>query len=742
MSDGQNDQFEAADLRIDSAHSRAHYNGNTIYLTPLLCSILNCIHSETPHYVGRETIIRVAWAQKAIEGSTFDQARIRLDRLLLPHGLEIENAPRMGFRLKSARRPHRSAPGERQSSGGADTGRNSFQLPTHVYIHFLDIYHSFRAIYDNGVSRDRVWREGRRAFRLAFLCSNNLSIPASSYFESELARWVLAEHVVLSEMGVVSLTSGHDSLDKQRNSKLNQYGPYSPEHLRHAYESVPQCPPPPYIQREGSSLRLIQAFWMEYLESGRLRSRLEKLAPSVDMKAFDHAWTSIPTELGDRAFTPDHVASIMAAMGFHDVPRVVLAESIEGPYVRGYPNDIGAVVVSDLNYLASPFALGEDLAVLSYRSLCIGLSSVGLLGLIDNCDTNLLLSLRLVKELRELCQLMNAAPVLNEQSWLLATKCKRAIRQLLKNQKQHDPRGFVILAPERRQSTDPLVGIITALPVEFVAMKQLLSESYSRHIKDDPNRYLMGFIRGDSPDEAQSDKHTTRLPVVLTRLRRAGTNSAASSATNLLRSFPSVQVVVMTGIACAVPNPEVPAKDVRLGDVVVSDHRGVVQFDHVTRSNGLDSLKSALPPPSSRLVDALNELEVNEYQNVKPWLNYIREIIDKIPSFARPDEDKLGESAEADAEMASAPRIFRGVIGSSNTLLRDEEYRNYLRDHYGLMAIEMEGSGIAEATWNFDKFYFVIRGTCDYGDNTKGDTWHRYASAIAAAYTRALLDVY
>jgi nucleoside phosphorylase len=62
-----------------------------------------------------------------------------------------------------------------------------------------------------------------------------------------------------------------------------------------------------------------------------------------------------------------------------------------------------------------------------------------------------------------------------------------------------------------------------------------------------------------------------------------------------------------------------------------------------------------------------------------------------------------------------------------------------MRDEHALYAIEMEGAGVAESAWQFDKYYLVVRSACDYG-HPKGDTWHRYAAAAAAAYTKAILE--
>jgi hypothetical protein len=54
--------------------------------------------------------------------------------------------------------------------------------------------------------------------------------------------------------------------------------------------------------------------------------------------------------------------------------------------------------------------------------------------------------------------------------------------------------------------------------------------------------------------------------------------------------------------------------------------------------------------------------------------------------------------------------------------------------------VEMEGFGIAEATWNLGRGYLVVRGICDYCDSHKNDVWQGYAAVVAAAYARAVLE--
>ena len=52
----------------------------------------------------------------------------------------------------------------------------------------------------------------------------------------------------------------------------------------------------------------------------------------------------------------------------------------------------------------------------------------------------------------------------------------------------------------------------------------------------------------------------------------------------------------------------------------------------------------------------------------------------------------------------------------------------------------MEGSGIAEAAWQADRGYIVVRGICDYANGGKEKSWQPYASAVAAAFVRHLVE--
>ena len=90
-------------------------------------------------------------------------------------------------------------------------------------------------------------------------------------------------------------------------------------------------------------------------------------------------------------------------------------------------------------------------------------------------------------------------------------------------------------------------GVLTALPLEFAAMLAMLDEQRPLSVSGDPNDYVVGSF----PAVDGSGMHH----IVVTLLKKIGNNTAAAAASALLRSFPSVQDVLMVGIAGGCPHP-------------------------------------------------------------------------------------------------------------------------------------------------------------------------------------------
>lgn len=293
----------------------------------------------------------------------------------------------------------------------------------------------------------------------------------------------------------------------------------------------------------------------------------------------------------------------------------------------------------------------------------------------------------------------------------------------------------------------PTIGIITALPHETAAVRAVLGE---------PRRIdVVGSGAGRAYWLAELPSLRGGIHHVVIAQADIGNNLAAHRAGFLLSHFPKVDVI-MCGIAGGIPYPFRPAEHVRLGDIVVSSQKGVVQYDFVKRKIGRkrtevpEEIRASPHRPSSVLLEAVRILEANMHLRERPWEVMLSEVLARL-FWVRPDAstDVLADTSKAgkivphpeDAERRQGqPRVFLGPIGSANTLLKDPAKRDALRDQFGVKAVEMEGSGIQDATWIHGVGYLVVRGICDYCDANKNDLWQKYAAVAAAAYVRVLLE--
>ncbi len=254
----------------------------------------------------------------------------------------------------------------------------------------------------------------------------------------------------------------------------------------------------------------------------------------------------------------------------------------------------------------------------------------------------------------------------------------------------------------------------------------------------------------------------------------------------------------MCGIAGAVPHPESPESHVRLGDIVVCDRTGVIQYDRgkqrdprltrpkpssrgiasrmfwgVLRMLGIDhprmtrdsaevnslegfECRGSPRPPCPQLLAAVRRIDADQRtlsnSRLRLWESFVDKFLEMVGNpeqWKRPDDaldlliDDKNElpipHPKDDQRRSGRPRVFYGPIGAANVVQADPRRRNELRRRHALKAIEMESSGVADLSWLSQVGYIVVRGTCDYCNSEKGDAWHNYAALAAAAYTRTIL---
>lgn len=294
------------------------------------------------------------------------------------------------------------------------------------------------------------------------------------------------------------------------------------------------------------------------------------------------------------------------------------------------------------------------------------------------------------------------------------------------------------------------VGIICALPLEKAAVTAMLDEEHARpRNKDgDENDYTVGRM-------GEHNVVVACLPAGVT-----GKSSAATVATNMLRSFP-IKIGLMVGIGGGVPSRSV---DIRLGDVVVSQptgmHGGVVQWDFGKMEKGGKFRRTGtLNKPPKVLLNALAGLQARHEIEDSKAQGYLANMLATHPKMAKNysyqgwENDWLFEAdydhVEGEAcdgcdqkklvqrrarDEGAATEMHYGNIASGDEVMRDSKTRNEIASKEQVLCFEMEAAGLMD---NFP--CLVIRGICDYADSHKNKRWQRYAAATAAAYAKELL---
>ncbi|KAK6544659.1 hypothetical protein TWF694_001347 [Orbilia ellipsospora] len=307
---------------------------------------------------------------------------------------------------------------------------------------------------------------------------------------------------------------------------------------------------------------------------------------------------------------------------------------------------------------------------------------------------------------------------------------------------------------------DYTVGWLAAILPEQNAAKVMLDEEHKQLPTDgdDDNTYILGRVGVHN--------------VVIARPAIYGTNSAAYTAVNMVKSFRSLRFVLMVGIGGGAPGPPVPEdsleEDIRLGDVVVGfpkgSHSGVLQYD-MGKLESQFTIRSHLNKPPKVLLTAVGVLQTQHDFEEGEMIQYLNTALQHISAkktkklktcrFPGRNKDLLfkadyhhrGNTKDCsacdsnqiekriDREMDD-PVVHYGLIASGNTLMKSAQKRNKLRDGEQVVCFEMEAAGLMD---NFP--CLVIRGICDYSDDHKNDLWQPYAALAAGAYAKDLLRV-
>ena len=291
---------------------------------------------------------------------------------------------------------------------------------------------------------------------------------------------------------------------------------------------------------------------------------------------------------------------------------------------------------------------------------------------------------------------------------------------------------------------DFTIAWISALPAELAAAEGMLDERYPNlpTPPNDENTYVFGRM------------HIHNIVIACLPAGVPGTNSAATIASQIRSTFPSLRFGLMVGIGGGVPSAE---HDIRLGDVVVSQPTGqlggVIQYDYGKAiHDGQFERKGMLNKPPLVLLTAVTRMRaahilepsriselifgmVKKWPAMKDEFTYPTNTQDLLFDCKYEHEKSQDTCANCDASrqvkraarVSHNPAIHYGLIGSANQVMKDGLKRD---------CFEMEAAGLMD---NFP--CLVIRGISDYADSHKNKQWQSYAAATAAGYAKELLSV-
>ncbi|TGJ80872.1 hypothetical protein E0Z10_g7893 [Xylaria hypoxylon] len=308
------------------------------------------------------------------------------------------------------------------------------------------------------------------------------------------------------------------------------------------------------------------------------------------------------------------------------------------------------------------------------------------------------------------------------------------------------------MAPTAQNTHDAYtIAILCAMDLERNAVRYMLDEEHQRLRTQpgDSNSYTLGELHGHN--------------VVLACLpSQQGKGAAATVATNMSRSFPSIKWRLFVGIGGGVPSDK---HDIRLGDVVISmpegEHAGVVQYDLGRETNSGFELKGFLWPLPALLRNAAQDMRSNHLGQDNKIEEYMETMFKKWPrttSYKQPLEPDLlfradfphppgapvctsgcdtVQTVARPARQLKGPEIHYGLIASGDIVIKNAARRDDIARRFGrdVLCFEMEAAGLMTEYPSI-----VIRGISDYADSHKNNNWQHYAAAAAAACAKELLS--
>ncbi len=327
------------------------------------------------------------------------------------------------------------------------------------------------------------------------------------------------------------------------------------------------------------------------------------------------------------------------------------------------------------------------------------------------------------------------------------------------------------------------VCIVCALAEEAEAFMHVLEQEHN-----------VSFASGFSIDRREYRYTTIQncekepLKVQLSWLPRYGPIETALHVKSLLHEF-NPRFVGMIGLCAG------DRREVRLGDLVLAerafnvdsgkivigtDGRPERRYDTYTPSCARDVLQYArlfkqwetpakrlLPRPISKhqqrdwllnqlldsttpRIDFIDPIELKTHAPLwkkimrelqaepDPWLSAKRELIDPSRVLELRFSNEVFPYEDPDG-----PTCHIKPMGSSSAVQAANPFDEIRVPVRGAVAVDMEGAAFYQAVEDFPTIRsLLVKGVCDYADNEKDDTYHKYAASLSATYVLSFIQTY
>lgn len=356
-----------------------------------------------------------------------------------------------------------------------------------IFIYHLD--HELHKLFalDKAYSLNDIYCAFNRVTRLAFLLSReNLLIPASNYFESDIAFKIINSLNFLNQFGYIKFISSSYNLNDLHYKKIAQHGDniyLSSYHYKDFLESQsPISLPGTLVKRANSASSDIKSAWLESIDDGAIWQELFKVSKSKKPSIFEKEISKMPSRLGDKAYISEYILPLLPIKEEAQAKGDSLINAfITKEYILSFLKEYKAVCMKDIPLIDSKIVLPDDESLeeshISYKDFAQVLynkeyKNKRTLVYLDKCNGYELVEFKNSPIWQETINKLMEVNVVNSKIRNIKIVCGGEDVGHIK------------------------IGIITALPKEYVAMKKLIENGKEEVFggKGAGHRFFIGEI--------------------------------------------------------------------------------------------------------------------------------------------------------------------------------------------------------------------------------------------------------